>query len=203
MNDKSLDWNAQLFACARLLGDASLPVDVKAKAHWGSYFALWKKRMEQVTQQLQGRAPHSPIRPTDQELEHLNSAIRFDPNNIRYLVARAGVLDGRGDYNGAIRDHSEVLRLGSRSPAATLSLRAGAYLKKGDTSRAMSDCDEMLRLQPETPDPYTCRGIVLEHTGKRDEALKEYRKALDQKPTDNYGRNRIDYARGRVDQLTK
>jgi tetratricopeptide (TPR) repeat protein len=53
----------------------------------------------------------------------------------------------KGDWDRAIADFTEALRLGSKDPGAYAG-RAAAYVRKGDFDRALPDLNEGVRLDP-------------------------------------------------------
>ena len=84
---------------------------------------------------------------------------RLDPENDRYYNDRAFAYENKGDYESAIKDHSEVIR---RNPedAGCYYLRAIAYESKGDYDRAIKDYDAAIRLDPEDADYYNDRATA-------------------------------------------
>jgi tetratricopeptide (TPR) repeat protein len=83
----------------------------------------------------------------------------------------------KGDWDRAIADFSEALRLGSKDPGAHAG-RAAANLRKGDIDRALPDLNEGLRLDPRHPGVRNVFGIYYTKKGDYERALTEVNEAL-------------------------
>ena len=62
--------------------------------------------------------------------------------------------------------------------------RAATYFFKKQPDRALSDLNEAIRLDPTNLQAYKLRGAVLHGLGRRDQAIADYRKALEIDPSD-------------------
>jgi serine/threonine protein kinase len=97
------------------------------------------------------------------------------------LARRAREHERKGDWEGAIADYTEALRLDPGS-ALVHYHRACAFGEKGAWDRAAADCTEALRLDPRLAIAYLGRGVARERTGDLDGALADYREALRLEP---------------------
>jgi len=61
---------------------------------------------------------------------------------------RGGAYSSKRDYDRAIADYSEAIRLDPKNALAFI-FRAGAYYEKRDYSRTIADCNEAIRASPE------------------------------------------------------
>ena len=94
------------------------------------------------------------------------------------MYADRGLLRGRkSDYDKAIADSSEAIRLDPKSPRAYF-IRGFYYAKKDDYDKAIADCSEAVRLDPKDAEAYACRGAA--HARKRDydKAIADYSEAI-------------------------
>ena len=86
-----------------------------------------------------------------------NETIADDASFGGAYTLRSALLFQRGDYDSAIRDATEAIRLNSRDSSA-LNNRAIARLKKGDIDGAIEDLDEAILLIPNSPFLFRNRG---------------------------------------------
>ncbi|MFL6950578.1 MAG: tetratricopeptide repeat protein, partial [Xanthobacteraceae bacterium] len=82
----------------------------------------------------------------------------------------------KGDYDRAIADFSEAIRLDPKD-AAVYNNRGNAWRAKGDNDRAIADYNEAIRLDPKDPVFYRNRGMAYKATRGFDRALWDYSKA--------------------------
>ena len=93
------------------------------------------------------------------------------------LIARGRGHFRNGDYDLAVADGDEALRLDSRS-ATALGLRGLAYHHKGDQRRAVADLDAAIALNPKEPVFYMNRGVALASLGALDRAIADCDQAI-------------------------
>jgi lipoprotein NlpI len=85
--------------------------------------------------------------------------------------------DGKGDYDKAIQDYDQAIRLKPDYEGA-YNNRGNAYSRKGDYARAIQDFDEVIRLDPDDDSPYVGRAIAYENQGEHDRAIQEFDQAI-------------------------
>ncbi len=74
-------------------------------------------------------------------------AIRVDPSHYLGFLGRGFILLKRAEYDGAITDFSEALRLRAEDPV-TYFFRSLCYEGKGDEERRRADCEKAIALDP-------------------------------------------------------
>src|SRR5215472_902837 len=79
-------------------------------------------------------------------------------NKPEVLIARGDSDARKGDYDKAIADYTEALRLEPKN-AAAFAKRAWSYARKDDYDKAFADCTEALRLEPKLVLAYSNRGL--------------------------------------------
>ena len=94
----------------------------------------------------------------------------FNPSSIN---SRGNAHYANKDYDQAIGDYSEVIRLDPKNVRA-LSNRGRAYYIKRDYGRATTDLTEAIRLDPNDPSLYTARANAYEATGEIDRADADF-----------------------------
>ena len=82
-----------------------------------------------------------------------------------------------GQYDRAIADYSEQLRLNPRNDAARNN-RGLAHLRKGELAAALADFEEAIKINPRNVHARNNRGFVLAKQRKLDEAIADYSEAL-------------------------
>jgi tetratricopeptide (TPR) repeat protein len=104
-----------------------------------------------------------------------------------FLYARRAEGD---DFDRAIADCSEALRLQPNNPLA-LAVRSAGLIRKGDLDRALKDLNEGLRLAPQDTAVHNVFGSYYTAKGDYDRALVEFNEALRLNPKSYFAyRNR-------------
>ncbi|WP_013325421.1 tetratricopeptide repeat protein [Gloeothece verrucosa] len=83
-----------------------------------------------------------------------------------------------GDYQGAIEDFTEVIRLYPNSAEAYYN-RGIAYSKLGNSGAAMADYNKAVELNPNLAEAYVDRAQIYSGLGKTSDALKDLKRAAD------------------------
>lgn len=81
-----------------------------------------------------------------------------------------------GDYQGAIEDFTEVIRLYPNSAEAYYN-RGIAYTKLGNYQAAIADYNQAISFNPNLAEVYVDRAKVYSHLGNSSEALKDLQRA--------------------------
>jgi tetratricopeptide (TPR) repeat protein len=92
-------------------------------------------------------------------------------------VNRCTAFDRKGDYDRAIPDCNEAIRLNPKSSSAFVS-RCWAWQYKGDLERATEDCSEAIRINPEDSFAYTNRCAAWIRKNDFDRALPDCNEAI-------------------------
>jgi tetratricopeptide (TPR) repeat protein len=122
----------------------------------------------------------------------LNEAIQLAPKNANYVYGRGFVNILKDDYDRAIADLTEAIRLDPTKEDAW-SIRAIAFSKRGDErilsfkkkadyDLSIADYSEAIRLRPDIVSYFILRGKAYEITGLLDKALADFRQALTIEP---------------------
>ena len=107
--------------------------------------------------------------------------IRKTPRRTTTVVWTTGK---KGDYNKAIADCTEAIRLNPQLAEAYAG-RGCAYVEKGDHDKAISDFTEAIHLNPKHVNAYyNNRGIAYQRKGEKDKAEEDFAedKKLGHKP---------------------
>jgi tetratricopeptide (TPR) repeat protein len=81
----------------------------------------------------------------------------------------------KGDYDKAISDHNEAIRLDPKNANAYIN-RGLTYEDKGDYDKAISDHNEAIRLDPKKVGAYFNRGLAYQAKGDYNKAIADYTK---------------------------
>ena len=101
------------------------------------------------------------------------------------FIIRGDAYEAKEDYDRAIQDYDQALRLNPTSAAAFLG-RATAYDRKGDPDRAIQDYNQVLRLVPTDAEALRARGILRFVLGQYAAAQPDLAEAAALNPTDAY-----------------
>jgi tetratricopeptide (TPR) repeat protein len=85
--------------------------------------------------------------------------------------------DGKGDYDRAIADYNQALRIDPQN-AWAYNNRGIAWRNKGDYDRAIADYNQALRIDPQNAWAYNNRGIARRNKGDYDRAIADSNQAL-------------------------
>ena len=96
---------------------------------------------------------------------------------LRPMPNRGDVYAQKHDYNRAIADYNEAIRLDPQN-ARTYAARGLADIMKRDYDRAIADFSEAIRLGPKNARAYATRGHAYNMKGDHDSAL-----AISMKPS--------------------
>ena len=116
----------------------------------------------------------------DPQIRGCTALIKSDKNPQVLAVAfnnRGNALAAAGEYELAIRDYSELIKL-NPSYAKPLNNRGVAYQKKGDFDLAMKDFEAAINVEPNYPSAIANRGEVFLKQGDYPRALKDFDAAL-------------------------
>ena len=100
-----------------------------------------------------------------------------DPTGVGRIVRRAMAHLGAGDYDNAITDCTEAIRLDPEFASAYV-FRGRAYNLKHDFDTAITDFTQAIRLDPKNADAYCGRGRAYKCKGDDDRAIAEYTEAI-------------------------
>lgn len=106
----------------------------------------------------------------DQSIALAPSADAFNHRGVAYF--------GKGDYDRAIRDYGEALRIDPQH-AEALNNRAWTHFTARNFDAALDDANRALAIDAGHAYAWDTRGHVYEALGKRDDAIRDYVKALD------------------------
>ncbi|MDR3146958.1 MAG: tetratricopeptide repeat protein [Treponema sp.] len=93
------------------------------------------------------------------------------------FLDRGITLASQGEYDSAIADFTEALRL-NPNLAAAYSNRGSAYWYKEDYDRAITDYTQAIRLDPNYAKAYNMRGSAYRDKGDYDRAIADYNQAI-------------------------
>ena len=136
-------------------------------------------------------------------MEKLDEAIRINPQYPYTYRDRGWAYYKLGQYERAIQDYDEAIRLNSalipQDPytlTRSYSDRGLAYAALGQHERAIQDYDEVIRLDPQDAFSYNIRGDAYYKLGQNERAIQDYDEAirLDPQITYTYSDRGLAYA---------
>ncbi|MFB0535167.1 MAG: tetratricopeptide repeat protein [Anaerolineae bacterium] len=109
----------------------------------------------------------------------------------------------KGDYDRAIADYDQTIRLQPNCDACAYNNRGNAYADKGDLDRAIADYDQAIQLQPDLAAAYNNRGTAYGQKGDYDRAIADFDWAIKLQPdlAEAYNNRGLTYRRkGEIDR---
>jgi tetratricopeptide (TPR) repeat protein len=110
------------------------------------------------------------------------------PKTAGAFFDRALLSQNREEYDNAIADYTEALRIDPNFVAAYHN-RGGAYYNKGDYDRAIADYTAALRIDPDYAYAYNNRGIAYAGKEDYDRAIADHNQAIKFNPDYAYAYN--------------
>lgn len=161
------------------------PKEAKAYAHWARALAVRGTKIELAVQKAQ-------------------QAVDIEPNNALYLAILGWTQDFLGDYNAAVTNTEQAIKLDPKSSAAH-AYYAESLADKDikQLEAAIAAAKKAVELDPNNADAYRAHGYTLQRAGRFDEALEMYTKAVQLMPNASYHRRQLGAFlrdRGRYDQ---
>jgi tetratricopeptide (TPR) repeat protein len=98
-------------------------------------------------------------------------AIKSDPTYSGAWYARAAAWGFKRDFERAVGDYGEAIRLDPKNPSPVLD-RCIAYVDNRDYDHAIADYSEIIRLDPKSDDAFNRRGIAYHKKGDYDRATQ-------------------------------
>ena len=94
---------------------------------------------------------------------------------------RGNVLTGKGEYDRAIEDYNQSIKLHPINPKA-FNNRGVVYLKKGEYDRAIQDFSEAIKLDPGYASPFANRAETYQIKGEYQRAVPDHDEAIRLQP---------------------
>ena len=113
---------------------------------------------------------------SDAHLRKLTDLIEKNPEASTYL-SRSRIWNYKGEYDKAIADYSEAIRLDPRN-ATTYCNRGDLWREGGEHDKALADYGEAIRLDWRCGDAYSNRGDLWREKGEHDKAIADYNEAV-------------------------
>jgi tetratricopeptide (TPR) repeat protein len=142
---------------------------------------------------LAGWIRKDQVVPVERAVEFFSQQIREDLTSRSHRYRGIAYME-RGEYEKAIEDFTEAIRLDPNRPDAW-NFRAGCYRHLGRYDEAIADCDEAIRLAPRWVAPYTSRGVVWQNKGEYGKAIADYQKVIELDPNSVRGHNNLAWIR--------
>ncbi|HKP05154.1 MAG TPA: tetratricopeptide repeat protein [Chthoniobacterales bacterium] len=116
----------------------------------------------------------------DEAIDLCNKALEANPNNFQtsiILDIRGSSYAGKGDWDRALRDYEEAVRL-EPTNADALTNRGNAYAHKNELAKSTSDYNEAIRLNPKLFQAFVNRALNYLAANDLERALADLNEAI-------------------------
>jgi len=120
---------------------------------------------------------YSSNRNPQRAIEDFSTALGIDARNLSALTGRGAAYETQKEFERALKDYNDALRIDRTSVNAFLG-RGRVNLVRKDFIAAYADFSDAARLDPKRGAAREGRGLVHESLGRREDALREFREAL-------------------------
>jgi len=124
---------------------------------------------------VKGWAPAANVILIDRAIDYITRQIDANPGDWAKYVWRANVWLELKEFDIAIADYNEAIRLNPGSAGVAHQGPGRAWRAKKDYDKAIADYNEAIRLDPGYAHPYFNRGVAFHLTGSAKEAREHYR----------------------------
>lgn len=115
-------------------------------------------------------------------MEYFNNALRIKPESEEALYGRAMYLQESGDYDRAIQDYTQILKINPRNKNAHYNLGYIHYTYLKVYNQAIKHYDNAIASDPDYAEAYYSRGLCYEAVGNLGAARSDYEKSLQLRP---------------------
>ncbi len=165
-------------------------VTYRQLAYWSSSYDLWTHALAVtdknfIAQDNLGGALLLLGKP-DEAYPHFQAAAEINPNDPMSRSNLGAYLQAHGHLAEAIEQEKRVITLTSDAGllASTYANLGSAYRQLGEDEKARDSYDQALRLNGNQSNAYLGLGDLLERQNRLDEAIKNYSRAVELRPTD-------------------
>ena len=111
-------------------------------------------------------------------LDNIAKAIALEPNNSDLYYNSGLIKEENGEFESAKSDYDKAININPKDASAFYG-RANCQAELGDSGAGISDLDEAIALNPKNASYYKQRGNFYYQLEKKDEACKNWSKALE------------------------
>ena len=165
-------------------------VTYRQLGYWSSNYDLWTHALAVtdrnfIAQNNLGGALLLLGKP-DEAYSHFQAAAEINPNDPMSRSNLGAYLQEHGRLAEAMEQYNRTISLTSDAGllAATYSNLGTAYRKLGEDEKARENYDQALRLNPNQATAYLGRGELLEKQNQLGDAIRDYSKSVELRPTD-------------------
>ncbi len=103
-------------------------------------------------------------------------ALHSDVGTLYLGLAQADRM--RADYPAALENLNRAIRLNTPELVSAYTERSAVYMGLKNDAKALGDCQQIILLQPQKPQGYVCKGVVLIDLGQTKNALDHFNQAI-------------------------
>ncbi len=187
---KKLGFKPRLIAGACILAALSF-LTYRQLGYWSSSYELWSHTLaitqnNFVAEDNMGGALLLLDKP-DEAHTHFEAAARINPHDPMSHSNLGVYLQEHNQLRGAVEEYRSAIQMTSDPAllASTYANLGAAYRDLGDDAKARESYDESLRMNPDQFNAYLGLGRLLERQGKLDEAIANYSRSVQIRPTES------------------
>ncbi len=110
---------------------------------------------------------------------YLKQAVALHADVGSLYLSTAQTYRARSNFATALENLNKAIRLTTPELAAAYYERAAVYIGLQNDSSALNDCSQIIQLQPQKPEGYVCKGVVLTDLRQNGQAINNFNHAIE------------------------
>ncbi len=115
-------------------------------------------------------------------LEYFNNALHINPKSVEVVYMIAKFYQDAGKIKQAVDTYNKLLQMDRQNKNAWYNLGAIEYSSTKDLEKAKNNFTEAINIDPQYADAYFARGVCFEERKDYDNAIADYKLAIQYKP---------------------
>ncbi len=152
--------------------------EAKALEAFNQYFQLQKFSIFEAQGYAEIGFAYAHFGDTTAAERYLRQAVALHGDVGSLYLSLAQGYRARSNYMMALDNLNKAIRLNTPEMVSAYTERAAVYVGLKNDAKALGDCNQIIQLQPQKPQGYVCKGVVLIDLGQPKQAFDSFNKAV-------------------------